>query len=526
MARKWSDKRTIQIGALFAALLIVGNAPSLMAANPNESALYDLVIIGGRVLDPETGLDGVRNIGISDGKIKAVTDENIAGKRTVEASGLVVTPGFIDIHSHGQDIPSNRMQAFDGVTTALELEDGKYPLGKFYDAAAREGRPLNYGATAAWLLIRAVVLDGWDGSADHYPRRNSAKWVSAIATDEQEKKILDLLDQSIKEGALGIGVEPGYAITSGRKEYYDVGKLAAAHNIPVFTHLRFQSTEEPNSSFEGFEEAIAVAASTGAHFHLVHINSTSLRDISRTAELIKGAQQHGVQVDVEAYPYGAATSEASADIFHGPNWLGRLGVSASDVEYEGKPQTEESILSLQAHSPGGYLTFHFLRPETNPADQALLDKSVLFPGGAIASDDTGWEANGKSLTGDIWPLPENAYAHPRSAGTFSRFLRQYVRERQAISLIDAIRKMTLIPAQTLQPSVPQMARMGRIQVGDDADIDVFDLKTISDKATFAKPAQTSIGMHWVIVNGIPVIENGVLNRKAFPGEPIRRTPEL
>jgi N-acyl-D-glutamate deacylase len=151
---------------------------------------------------------------------------------------------------------------------------------------------------------------------------------------------------------------------------------------------------------------------------------------------------------------------------------------------------------------------------------------VLFPGGAIASDDTGWEDGGKRLTGDIWPLPETAYAHPRSAGTYTRFLRQYVRERQAISLIDAIRKMTLIPAQILQPSVPQMADKGRIRIGADADIDVFDLTTIADKATFAKPAQTSVGMHWVIVNGVPVIENGVLNKKAFPGKAIRRTPEL
>jgi N-acyl-D-glutamate deacylase len=490
------------------------------------AAKYDLVIEGGRVIDPETNLDAVRNVGIKDGKVVSISADKMNGAKVVHAEGLVVTPGFIDLHAHGQQLPAARMQAFDGVTTALELEAGILPVSQFYDNVAKEGRPINYGAAASWAEARQAVMDGVapEPSLEAFEKAQSLpNWSSKIATEDQIQAMAKLVDQGLSEGGLGIGFLIGYAPPSGRKEYYELNKLAAERNVPTFTHVRFMSVEEPQSAFEAYQEMVATAAATGARMHICHLNSTSLRDVPRVIDLISSAQKRGVPLTVEAYPYAAGSTVIGAAMFRGPNWRERLGgAKASDFEYNGKPLDEASFAKLQKENPGALVVIHFLNPGVIPGDQELLDASVLYPGGAIASDAMPWTVDGKMLTGDVWPLPANAFAHPRSAGTFSRFLHQYVTERHAISLPDAIRKITLIPAQTLEQSVPQMLHKGRLSVGNDADIVVFDAATIADRATYALPSQTSVGMKWVIVNGVPVIEDGKLDRKALPGQPVRR----
>lgn len=497
-----------------------------MASTALGAPAFDLVIEGGRVIDPESGLDAVRNVGVRDGKVVEITTDAITGARVVHAKGLVVAPGFIDLHAHGQQLPAARMQAFDGVTTALELEAGILPVGKFYDEVAKEGRPINYGAAASWAEARQAVMDGVapEPSIEAFQKAASLpNWSSKIATEDQIQAMSKMVDQGLSEGGLGVGFLIGYAPPSGRKEYYELNRLAAERNVPTFTHVRFMSVDEPLSSFEAYEEMVAVAAATGAHMHVCHLNSTSLRDAPRVIELISSAQKRGVPLTVEAYPYAAGSTVIGAAMFRGPNWRERLGgAKASDFEYNGKALDEDSFAKLQKENPGALVVIHFLNPGVIPGDQELLDSTVLYPGGAIASDAMPWTVDGKMLTGDVWPLPTNAYAHPRSAGTFSRFLGQYVRERHAISLIEAIRKVTLIPAQTLEASVPQMREKGRLSAGADADIVVFDPATIRDRATYEHPAQTSVGMKWVIVNGVPVIADGKLDRTALPGRPVRR----
>lgn len=508
---------------LLAAALGAGSLACPAQAAPPA---FDLVIEGGRVIDPETNLDAVRNVGVKDGKVAVITADPLEGARVVHAEGLVVAPGFIDLHAHGQQLPAARMQAFDGVTTALELEAGVLPVGAFYDQVAREGRPINYGTAASWAEARQAVMDGVtpEPSLEAFEKaQRLPNWSSKIATEPQIQAMAKMVDQGISEGGLGVGFLIGYAPPSGRKEYYEINQLAAARNVPTFTHVRFMSVEEPQSSFEAYQEMVATAAATGAHMHICHLNSTSLRDAPRVIELISSAQKRGVPLTVEAYPYAAGSTVIGAAMFRGPNWRERLGgAKASDFEYNGKALDEAGFAKLQSENPGALVVIHFLDPGVIPGDQELLDASVLYPGGAIASDGMPWTVEGKTLQGDVWPLPANAYAHPRSAGTFSRFLAQYVRERHAISLPEAIRKVTLIPAQILEGSVPQMHDKGRLRAGADADIVVFDPATITDRATYAAPAQTSVGMRWVIVNGVPVIADGKLDRKALPGRPVRR----
>jgi N-acyl-D-glutamate deacylase len=482
---------------------------------------YDFVINGGRVVDPESGLDSQRSIGIAAGKITAISVTPLSGRQIIDGTGLIVTPGFIDLHSHAQQFAGAHMQAMDGVTTALELESGSLTIDAFYDRVTSEGRPINFGASVAWTKARQQVMDGVTPSSKFDEEMALPNW-GKLANDQQSRAILNIVSDGLDAGGLGIGIPLGYATLTGRKEFYDLNQLAATRGVPTFVHFRFQSTEEPESSFEAAEEVVAAAAATGAHIHICHINSSDLRDGKRIVAMFKAAQARGVPITVEAYPYSGAASAIGSSIFRGPNWRERLGnIQISDLEFNGKPLDQAMFDKLQRDAPDTIVIAHMTRPGIVAGDQELLDEAVLYPGGAIASDSVPWMVNGKIIEGNVWPLPDNAWSHPRSAGTFSRFLREYVRERRSISLLEAIRKLTLIPAQTLQTAVPQMAGKGRIRIGADADIDVFDLKTITDRATFEKPAEPSFGMRWVLVAGVPVVANGTLMPHTLPGKPIR-----
>ncbi len=509
-------------------LMLAAMSPAAPDPAPQDAA-FDLVILGGRVIDPETGLDGVRNVGVRDDEIVEITEDEIEGDRTVDAEGLVVAPGFIDLHAHGQTILSGRVQALDGVTTALELEAGVYPVSSFYDAAEAEGRPINYGAAVDWLRARNAELTGDEPSTyetDIEPQPDEPDWRYTPASAAQTEAVLDRVREGLDQGGLGVGMLLGYAPGSGRGEYYALHQLAAERDVPTFTHARYLSNIEPDSSLEGFQEMVAVSAATGADMHISHLNSISLRDIGLIRETLEGAQAHGVNITVEAYPYGAGSTAIGAALFEGENWQERLGgLEKSDFTFDGEPLTPGEFDRLQAEAPDTTIVVHLLDAEGDVEDRALLDQSILYPGGAIASDGGDWRVDGERITGDVWPLPAKAESHPRSAGTFSKFLRVYVREGGMISLSDALAKTSLIPAQILGDSAPQMRRKGRLQEGMDADMVVFDIDAVSDRATYEEPAQPSVGFEYVIVAGTPLVWNGELDKTVLPGRPIRRSGE-
>jgi hypothetical protein len=495
---------------------------------PGQTQEYDLVINNGRVIDPETEFDAVANVGIADGKIVAVTRQPITGKTVIDATDQVVAPGFIDLHAHGQNIGDYRMQAMQGVTTMLELESGVLPIGQWYEKQAQKGLPINYGASAGWTFARIAVFSGRgpEATPEYFQEAQGlTNWKRQIAKPEQQRDILALVATGLDEGAIGIGINAGYAPGYGHKEYFALAEMAANRKVPTFTHVRFASNIEPESSFEAVQELISLAAITGAHMHLCHINSTSLKDVRSVLALLDNARRNGVRFTVGAYPYGAASTVVGAAMFSGDGWRERMGSTANNFQLGPHRMTEEQVADYQKSSPGTFINWHFL-DESKPHDLAMLDQSILHPGVLIESDEMFWMLiDGDKIenyAGDAWPLPANAFSHPRSAGAFAKILRSYVRERKRMTLTEAIRKMSLMPAQTLEESVPQMKNKGRLQVGMDADIVVFDPETIADKATYENPTQPAVGVQTLRVGGGLVIADGKLIRDAAYGRPIRR----
>ena len=492
---------------------------------------FDVVITNGRVIDPETGLDGIRHLGISDGRIVSISETSLAGSRTIDASGMVVAPGFIDLHAHGQNLGDYRMQAVQGVTTMLELESGVLPVAKWYENQASKNLPINYGTSSGWTFARIATFsgEGPEASPEYFQKaQGRSDWKMEIANPEQQATILDMVAQGLDEGALGIGINAGYAPGYGTKEYTALAQLAADRDVATFTHVRYASNMEPASSYQAIQELIANAAITGAHMHLCHLNSTSLKDINDTLQLINAAFEQDINISVGAYPWGAASTVVGAAMFSGDGWRERMGSTAENFQLGPNRMTEEQLTDYQKNKPGTFITWHFL-DESNPEDLAMLDASILHPRVLVESDEMFWmlidEKGIENYAGEDWPLPEKAFSHPRSNGTFAKVLRSYVRERKLMTLSEAIRKMSLMPAQTMEDFVPQMKKKGRLQLGMDADIVVFDPNTVREVGTYEDPNHPAQGINWVLVNGTLVVDKGELVQDAGPGRPIRRSTQ-
>ncbi|WP_247988219.1 amidohydrolase family protein [Bradyrhizobium sp. 186] len=488
-----------------------------------------LVISGGRVVDPASGMDAIGDVAVVDGRIAAVGSSLGGAERVIDATGLVVAPGFIDLHAHGQSIPADRMQAFDGVTTTLDLEAGVLPVASWYQRQARKGRVLNYGAAANWAFARIGAMTGSNAESSLEAFGNAMRdrrWIDNVASDAEVAGILARLATGLNEGGIGIGILNAYAPGAGVQELTAVCQFAAAQDVPTFTHVAYMSRIDPESAAEAYIRLIGYAGATGAHMHICHFNSSSKTDVERCRVLIAKAQAQGLPITVEAYPYGTGSTVLAAAFFSDPEFVERNGTGYDSVQRVtdgSRFRGREELLAAQAEEPSTLVLWHILDTENNAHHRDLLDMSVLYPGGAIASDAMPWTlSDGTTYTGDAWPLPEDATSHPRSAGCFTRFIREWVRERKTVSLLEGVRKCALIPAEILSQSTPAMRAKGRLEVGADADIVVFDYERLSDRATFTAMNRPSEGVRHLVVSGEPLISDGVLDVAARPGRPVRR----
>jgi N-acyl-D-aspartate/D-glutamate deacylase len=461
---------------------------------------YDLVIEGGRVIDPETGLDAVRNVGVRGGKITRVSSEALSGRRVVHAGGLVVAPGFIDLHQHGQDLASQRVKALDGVTTALELEIGAPDVALFLKS--KEGRSLiHYGTSASHVAARALVfgsplpaevIGSQGGAPEILPKSGPA--TDQPATPEQIEAIRQRLRAELDAGGLAVGMGIQYTPGATRLEVIDMFRLAAERGLPVYTHVRSAGRVEPGSAIESISEVIGAAAITGASLHIVHINSSCLRDSLECLAMVEGARARGLDVTTEAYPYIAGMTAVNSALFN-PGWREKLGIDYGDLVL---PDTGEHLTKQRFDELHNSNATHWVLVFANT--QEIVDKVVPHPLVMIASD--------------------GAEGHPRNAGTYSRVLAQYVRGEGTVTLMDAIRKMSFMPAEMLERSTPAARQKGRLQEGCDADIVVFDAATIRERSTFEKPMEPSVGVRYLVVGGTLVVDEGKLAPDVFPGRAI------
>jgi N-acyl-D-aspartate/D-glutamate deacylase len=442
---------------------------------------FDLVIVKGRVVDPESGLDGVRSVGVSGGKVSAISDGVLTGKRVIDASGLVVAPGFIDLHEHGQTEEAYRYEAADGVTTSFELEIGTADVDKWYQER-EQGRLINFGVSIGHIQVRMAVLHD---PSTFLPSGDAAHKVASAA---EIAEMMRRIDEGLRQGAVSVGLGPSYTAAATQWEVLEVFRAAARHHASVHVHIR--------GGIAGLEEVIAGSSITGTPLHVVHINSSGLAQTREMLQIITEARTRGLDVTTEAYPYSAGMTEIQSANYDAWETWSDERFTTLEWPVTGERLTRETFVKYR--KIGGPVIGHSNTDE-------MVAVAINSPITAIASD--GYMANG--------------IGHPRTSGTYSRVLGRYVREAGSLSLMDALRKMTLMPAQRLESRVPAMRNKGRVRVGADADLTIFDPAHVADRATYRQPTLAPEGIRHVLVNGVLVVSDGKLVPGVAPGRAVR-----
>ena len=453
----------------------------LLFAGCASQPTYDLVIQGGRVMDPASGLDGIRNVAVQDGRIQVISESLLEGRRVIDAGGLVVAPGFVDLHVHGHNPESYELMVQDGVTSGFELEVGTGDVAGWY--TAREGgQLLNYGVSIGHIPVRMIVME------DKGSFLPSGPGGSEPAKDAQIEEMARRIGQGLEQGAVAVGFGLAYTPAATTEEFETMLKAARQHGASSHIHVR--------GGVAGAEEAIAAARNTGAPLHIVHANSSGSAETEAFLQKIQEAVDAGQDVTTEAYPYEAGMTRIESALFD--DWEtypdDQFGIYQWGAT--GERLTRESFAEYRKQ--GGGIIIH---SRTEAMTNAAIEHALTM----IASDGGVLEGVG----------------HPRTAGSYSKVLGKYVRERGTISLMEALRKMTIEPARRLEQRVSVMAKKGRLEAGADADIVVFDPDQIIDRATYIDPMLPSAGIRYVLVNGHPVVDNGTLNTTILPGRPIR-----
>ena len=477
--------------------LIVAVAAFLVIAPACSTRTFDLVIANGRVMDPESGFDRVANVGIVGDRIDAISEQPLQGARTIDATGLVVAPGLIEIHTHGEDSLNYGYRAMDGVTTMVDTERGTADVDRWY--ADRAGKTLvNYGISAGHSPARVQVVGGqYQGFHFAGPARTEK------ATPEQIERIASVVRTNLDRGALGVGLMLFYTPGATEPEVRTMFEIAAGvPGAAIYVHLRYTGlgTKGMPGGLAALEEALNLARQTKASLHVCHVSTSGLADTPRLLATIDAAKANGVDVTTEFYPYTAAMSGIKSTWFD-PGWQETLGISYDKLQWPatGEFLTEATFRKYQRDNPGDEVIIHAI-------PQTAFEAAVKHPDAMIVSD------------GLVFP---NLVAHPRSSGTSAHVLGRLVREQKLLSLMDALRKMTLLPARRLETRVPEMKSKGRVRAGADADLTIFNPDTVVDTANFGDKAKYSEGFRYVLVAGVPVVADGQLQSGVAPGRPVR-----
>ncbi len=458
----------------------------VVIASSSNAQQHDLVIRNGRVIDPASGLDGIRDCGIDAGVITAISQAPLSGREIIDATGLVVAPGFIDLHQHAWDDQSLRLKVRDGVTSALELEVGTAEVADWYDARAGKSR-LNHGVSIGHIPVRMKVM----GDAASFLPADGARAISQEATAEQIEEMADLITQGIEAGAVAVGFGFAYTPAASDSEVVSMFRRAAAKQASCHIHLGGRGRGDKSQQF--VMDTAKLGATTGAALHFVHFQAGARDAMGELIHMVEALREEGQDISIECYPWTAGMTEIQSAIF-APGYQQRLGIDVSDIQWGATGERLDQLSFERFRQQGGLVIVH-------NNTEAAVTLAVKHPLMMIASD---------GLVG-----------HPRNAGTYARVLGHYVREQQELDLMSAIKKMSLMPAERLQTLVPMMARKGRVQIGCDADLTLFDPAAVAEQAGYEQPFLPSQGIPWVLVAGTPVVREGQLVEDALPGLAIR-----
>lgn len=486
---------------------------------------YDVLIMNGTVYDGSGNAPIETDIGIKDSMIVAMGDlANASAVRIIEAKGLAVSPGFIDMHTHLEpimELPSCESHVRQGVTTALGGPDGgsPWPLKPYLDSLQAKG----VGMNVAYLIGHNTV------------RKNIMGLENRAPTDEELQAMEAEIDSAMREGAYGISTGLKYLPGAFSKvdEVIALSKIASKHGGIYTSHLR----EEGLGLFDAVEEAIQISAEANIPVVLTHhkaIGKPMWGQSVRTLAMVDSARAKGLDIKMDQYPYTASYTGISVLI---PSWSMAGGKEAFE-ERATDPVLRDSIKNgivfniLNDRGGSDLDRIQFAKVEWQPelegktlkywAEQNNLEPTVengadlvikaQLNGGAscvfhaMAEEDVvRIMQHPQTMIGSDGRLvePGMGHPHPRWYGTFPRVLGHYVREKHTLELTEAIRKMTLLPAQSLK-----LADRGMLREGMRADVVIFNPKTIIDKATFEKPHQYPEGVDFVLVNGILAVDKG------------------
>lgn len=463
-----------------AAILLMAVAAAC-SSPPQPSESYDLVVANGRVIDPESRLDAVRHVGIRGGRIEALSETPLTGTRVIDASQHVVAPGFIDLHEHGQQEESYAMMVRDGVTSAFELEVGAADIDAWY-AARAAGQMVNHGVSVGHIPARMKVLG--DPGTGLLPAGVGG---SGRADEKQIAEMEAILREGLAKGAVAVGFGSAYTPGAPMTEIERMFRVAAAGRAPAHIHMR--------GGVDGLKETIAAAKAAGVALHIVHVNSSAGDDIDEFLSTIRTARDAGQDVTTEAYPYGAGMTEIQSALFD--DWRSWTDDRFALHQLVSTGERLNRVTFEKARATGGTVIIH-------GRSEAQTRVSIASPLSMIASDG----------------FIEKGRGHPRTSGSYAKVLGKYVRDEKALSLMDALRKMTIDPARRLELRTPAMAAKGRIRHGADADLAIFNPATVIDRATYEDASIPSAGIPFVIVGGQVVVDGGAIT-SARPGRGIR-----
>jgi N-acyl-D-glutamate deacylase len=491
-----------------------------LAASTLFASDYDLVITGGRVIDPETMYDDIANVGIKDGRIAAVTKKKITGRETIKAKGMVVAPGFIDTHFHFQMPIGYSLGLRDGLTSSIDFEmgcAGSY-MAEWYEDRAGVTQP-NYGCAVSHESARAKIIDGSDGDylrdgpIAAYTTRAKTGWYATRPTLEQGNAILKEIDKGLQAGAPGIGSTVGYMREGvSSREMYEIQKVGARYGRPTGAHTRYTLGTDTTEN-NGAQELIANAVALGAPAIVLHFNNDGWQ---LAHELITKLQEEGHNIWGEIYPYAAGSTTINATFLEPESWIDTFGRRYEDTMLDpvtGEYYTLETYKATVASEPTRPIVI-FKQPKENEAKWLTL-KGVTMGSDAVGATpyDAPWD----------YPMDKLGGTHPRTAGARGKTIR--LGRENNIPMMQLMSILSYNAAKHLgDTGLKFMQERGRIQKGMVADIVVFDPETFTDNSTYEKGAIPSTGMKAVIVNGQIVVRDDV-QLPVFPGQPIRFEPE-